>query len=372
MMKIIVKIIRLMYRLSVLLLIAALIAGMAAPLVNPYYFWPMAFPGLAYPLLWTALLIAILPLIRQKRWFRGALLVLIAGLPQMTSHFMWSSGSETTPESSDLYTLISYNTLGFSDRDGNFSNYNVQFEAHDFFKEENADIICMQEYPIRKGSVKMYRKNMNLNPPLPGNHFSWYQPGSIYLENVLLTSSAYRIINRGAVFTFDDDDYAIYSDIEFPEGTVRVYNIHLQSLLLKGERSLLNDSPSAYLKRSALQKGFLTIRKLKRAFVKRSYQAKGIAASIRESPWPVIVAGDFNDTPGSFARHTISRGLCDAFNAAGRGFSATYALSHYPLRIDYVLTSPGIKVYSYERRKTGYSDHYPVIVRFSIENGEKH
>ena len=66
------------------------------------------------------------------------------------------------------------------------------------------------------------------------------------------------------------------------------------------------------------------MKRLKRAFVKRAKQADLIEASINTSPYPVIVCGDFNDTPCSYAYNTISTTLKDAFVESGNGFGRSY------------------------------------------------
>ena len=42
-------------------------------------------------------------------------------------------------------------------------------------------------------------------------------------------------------------------------------------------------------------------------------QADTIAKYIQQSPYPVIVCGDFNDVPGSYAYRTVKGNLQDVF-----------------------------------------------------------
>ncbi len=53
--------------------------------------------------------------------------------------------------------------------------------------------------------------------------------------------------------------------------------------------------------------------------VQRNRQADLLTKAIAESPYPVIVCGDFNDTPASYAYRKISRSLQDCFLQAGAG-----------------------------------------------------
>ena len=141
--------------------------------------------------------------------------------------------------------------------------------------------------------------------------------------------------------------------------------------MLTGERFLLQASPEETLRRSTPRYILRTLRKLKKAFIVRSLQANRLAESIKSSPYPVILAGDFNDTPASYAYHIISKGLNNAFVLRGKGFSRTYVESKYPLRIDHILSSKSMKPRSYRRPALPYSDHFPVIVSFDLSKESK-
>jgi endonuclease/exonuclease/phosphatase family metal-dependent hydrolase len=101
------------------------------------------------------------------------------------------------------------------------------------------------------------------------------------------------------------------------------------------------------------------IGRLKRAFISRAPQAETVAAHISESPYPVILAGDFNDTPASYVYRLLSRNLVDAYRS-GRGLGSTYTRSIPGFRIDYILHSPHFESFNYLRGDQKYSDHYPV------------
>ncbi len=78
---------------------------------------------------------------------------------------------------------------------------------------------------------------------------------------------------------------------------------------------------------------------------------------------PVIVCGDFNDTPMSYVYRTMAKGLNDAFSRSGSGYSHTFRGFFNTLRIDYVLCSDSFEPISYEVPAVDYSDHLPVVVR---------
>ena len=91
--------------------------------------------------------------------------------------------------------------------------------------------------------------------------------------------------------------------------------------------------------------------------------------SIDSSEYPVIISGDFNNTAFSYTYNQVRNDrFQDAFVKKGAGFSSTYNLNYFPLRIDFHLLDTVFEINSYERIKVPYSDHYPILTTFSIKN----
>ena len=112
--------------------------------------------------------------------------------------------------------------------------------------------------------------------------------------------------------------------------------------------------------------------KLKKAFIIRANQVDVLKDYITRSPYPVIVCGDFNDTPGSYTYHQMTIGLHDSFCRAGSGFlGSTYAGNFPSFRIDYILYDDAFTANSYSRSDFDLSDHYPVQV-FLTKTGIRH
>jgi endonuclease/exonuclease/phosphatase family metal-dependent hydrolase len=103
---------------------------------------------------------------------------------------------------------------------------------------------------------------------------------------------------------------------------------------------------------------------LKKGFAKRSMQAELLKSYINGSPFPVIVAGDFNDTPVSYTYRTVRRGLNDSFVTSGYGAGFTYKGNYPPNRIDYILYDDKLVNTYFEIRRAKYSDHYPISAYF--------
>ena len=159
----------------------------------------------------------------------------------------------------------------------------------------------------------------------------------------------------------------IYSDIVIEKDTIRLFNNHLESnRLTERDRDLpiqlKNNFDSDNLSGTTLHLS----RKLNNAYKKRALQADTIARLVKESPYKVIVCGDFNDVPVSYTYSTIKGKLKDAFSETGLGLGWTLNLSIYKFRLDYVLYDSAYVVSNYKVSKVNYSDHYPVECNIAI------
>lgn len=110
------------------------------------------------------------------------------------------------------------------------------------------------------------------------------------------------------------------------------------------------------------------VKRLIPTFKMHQDQVESIRTSIDESPYPVILAGDFNSVPNSYEYYHLSKNLNDAFFEAGSGSGTSFHDYKYPLRIDFVFTSPSIKPLTYHvDRSIKLSDHFPVISTLSLK-----
>ena len=82
----------------------------------------------------------------------------------------------------------------------------------------------------------------------------------------------------------------------------------------------------------------------------------------------IIICGDFNETPLSYNYRQMQKaGFTDTFTKVGRGIKPTYAGKLPLLRIDYVWANNGIIPLDFNRLRYKGSDHYPVMLDFSIQ-----
>ena len=154
------------------------------------------------------------------------------------------------------------------------------------------------------------------------------------------------------------------------EDTVRVYNVHLQSIRMKREdyqfaediSKIKNINKSEEINKNTLR----ILHRLKYAFIKRAPQAEMLEENIRECRHPLIVCGDFNDTPASYTYHVITSKLIDAFTEMGVGMGKTYQGVFPSYRIDYLLHSQDIKTLNFRTLKVAFSDHYPIVAEMMM------
>lgn len=171
--------------------------------------------------------------------------------------------------------------------------------------------------------------------------------------------SKYPIINYGTLFSNHKTNGAMYIDIKINQDTIRVYNVHLESMNIPAEQfKSIEDITKTYNK---------TLKKLNRGVLDRAQQVNKLVKHIKVSPYPVILLGDFNDVPYSYTYVTIREVLKNAFEAAGFGFGFTFNRVLFFLRIDNIFYSKVLNPLRFKTlRGADYSDHYPIKAVFSV------
>ena len=92
----------------------------------------------------------------------------------------------------------------------------------------------------------------------------------------------------------------------------------------------------------------------------RALQAQELVRRMEESPYPVIVAGDFNDTPMSYAMHALRGSRAEDTFARPHLGLAEPIWGHSGLRIDGILADTTLQCVSHHTHGVVLSDHRPV------------
>lgn len=168
---------------------------------------------------------------------------------------------------------------------------------------------------------------------------------------------SYPPYNYNSIFQFVD---FVYNNVD----TIRLFNIHLQTLRLDNNRHFL-DNPK-FKSDSDLLESKTVLSKLKAGFIAHSIQAKHVRLEINKSPYPLLLCGDFNDMPNSFAYETIGENLQNAFSKKGSGIGRTFYSISPTLRIDNIFVDKKFKIQQFTRIKQVLSDHFPIITDIKI------
>jgi len=232
----------------------------------------------------------------------------------------------------------------------------------------SADIICLQEFYQGEESAN---DNIKIISSSTENKFHYFHPfvsrpkRGGFFGNVIF--SRFPILKTGAIpFPGKTSNGGIYADILLPKhDTVRVYCLHLESFHIP-QQDFTNLEHPGNNEKESVKSAKKIRRKLSTAFIKREAQAKVVKQSLNKCHYPVIVAGDFNDTPYSYAYHKIRGNLEDAFTTSGKWWSTTVYKPMPLWRIDYLLYSKSIHVFGYETIQKKLSDHKPVFAWFEM------
>ena len=183
----------------------------------------------------------------------------------------------------------------------------------------------------------------------------------------LIIFSKYPVINKQTVTQYPYDYNSTFQYVDIVKGvdTIRVFNIHLQSLRFTPVNLKYIENPSIKTEVD-IEKSKNLISKFKNGFLKRQVQAQKVRAAIDKSPYPVIVCGDFNDVPNSYAYETIGENLQDAFVKKGVGIGRTFSGIAPTLRIDYIFADKRLQVNQFIRIPKRLSDHFPLIADVSL------
>ena len=339
---------------ALLLLLAYL-----APVVPPDSFWPVAFLGLAYPyLVLVNFIFLVIWIFQPSKRLLLPLISLLLGFYNFTNTFQLIPQTQSSDKG---IKVLSFNVHGFrSDLRNKSSNTPKVLE---YFKSTGADIICLQEASRATQGSLSAQGIINSVPRIKYFHLA-----SVSSDAGSITFSKYPIINFGEIRFSGSSNLVLFSDLKISDHqTIRVYNCHLQSYSIDPDDYSIIDSMGKGSNSKQINEARKITYKLKSGFEMRALQARKVADHIRQSPYPAIVCGDFNDTPVSYAYRKVRGDLKDSFVEAGWGISNTYNGILPSFRIDYILCNQKFDVKNYARDKVYLSDHFPVRSQLFLE-----
>jgi endonuclease/exonuclease/phosphatase (EEP) superfamily protein YafD len=322
------------FRFGLILIHLFIIVLLSGTVLNDYVS-PSVFPylnllSLAFPAL--MILNLMLCLFWVISWKKRAIFFIAATLMMMSPIKRWVDWNGKVSEKPNL-KIVTMNMKGGAFGKDQLINY---------LEKTDADIILGQE-AIRDLSISGY-------------------PYKVDEYAILALNSKTEIIKQEKLATFSNGN-AFYADIQFNGKIIRVVNVYLNPFSFdKQEVKPVEDFED---NRGKLK---YVLRKLVPTFKIHQKEIADIRKAIDSSPYPVILAGDFNAVPNSYEYYELGRGLKDAFVEVGRGSSTSFHDYKFPIRIDYIFTSKEIKPIRYwVDRSEKLSDHFPVIAEFKFD-----
>ncbi len=352
-------------RLINLIGIAAIVLAYLSLFISPAKFWIPAFFGLSYPLWLVLNLYFVFHWIAlRRRFFIYPLTAVLLGFSLPSRYVGFGSNVEIADTSGSI-KILTYNVHDFDYYSQTYSRGNFAVDAIlKLIKKEKPAVLCFQEFYSNPSREKMN----NLKTFMEKGGFPYvakykYNRRTSYL--FLVIYSKFPIVHDGYINNAkgNKDITGIYADMRTPAGLIRVYNTHLNSTQISSEAYLLKEDYDVTKKKDVKKaaKGAKKIAgRMRAGYEKRALQVDELKQHIEASPYPVILAGDFNDTPCSYSYQRLTRSLDDSFMECGKGFSTTYDGIYPSFRIDYVLHDDNFRAIKYKRIKVKASDHYPV------------
>lgn len=349
--------------------IVALLCSNFSPLVNPAKVWPMAFLGLMQPaLMLVSLAFLIYWMIRRKRQGFYTLIALLISMIHFSKQYQVSFGSPD-PAPDSAFRLMTWNVKLF-DLYNWSGNKETRSRMYDLIKAEDPDVLCLQEFYSEDTGIFCNLDSLRA-------HMNYAHSSHAYTITLrktdhwgVATFSRYPIAGEGKiVFNNRSNNICLYSDLVIGSDTVRVYNMHLQSINfgysdIRFVQTMLSEEEAE----DEMENSRNILRRMKRAYGRRAEQANAIAKHIAECPYPVLICGDFNDTPVSYTYRVLSDGMKDAFRESGSGFGKTFENPLPIPRIDYIFHSEMLSSWEFRTiETTGMSDHYPLCCKISAQ-----
>ena len=312
-------------------IIALLFGTIMNAYIPPSVFGMLNLLSLGFPIL---IIINILLLIFWIiSWKKRAAVFLLLSLFFIIPTRRWINYTSTRKEIPNL-KIISLNG-----KSGKFGDENI----YGFLNDQKADVVFTQEYKSAE----------NLK-------------GFEFFERrfpVVKIQSRFPIVESGIVETDAKNGRCIYADIKVNGKIIRFVNVYMEPFYLN--KSMVKPTKDMNVNEEKAKK---VLQMLVPTFRKHQSQIAPIKGFLDSSPYPIILAGDFNSVPNSYEYYKLSEGLEDTFLKVGKGSGTSFHDFKFPIKIDHIFASKSVTPISYKvDRSVKISDHFPVIAEFLID-----
>jgi len=339
------------------IVILSLFIGYLSVYISPDKYWVPSLFGLAYPFILIAnILFIVFWMLVKPRFLLFSLLSILIGWG-FVSRYVQLKGENV--EKGDV-KVVSYNVKYFiGDKD--FTQKENANKIVSFLEEQNADIICLQEARLRKNTIFNLPNTVKKLSSI--EHYQYARTSTTYGS---VTMTRYPIVNMGEIRFEKSRNITIYTDVIIQKDTFRIFNVHLQSYQIDPNKYSIIDSLGVNQEKDLKEVREMSV-KFKKAFQMRAEQVREIKKYMYESPYEVIVCGDFNDTPVSFSYQQLRGDLTDAFVSSGKGVGRTYIGKLPSFRIDNIFHGAKFESYNFQTYDFRLSDHLPISCELVIK-----
>lgn len=254
--------------------------------------------------------------------------------------------------------VLSYNVFMFSSWD---EPHGAKNPIVDYIVKSKADIVCLQEAQARLDNGDQIYSTLK-------THYPYFKlmikkhPGADYI--VLL--SKYPVLWQDTIPYGSSSNQSVAYMLDIKGTKTLVVNNHFESNgLSSGDKEGFKTLVKGELKTDEAKKQSVhLIKKLGDVSARRAPQAEAVARFVKkylDKQIPVILCGDFNDSPLSYTHHVISKELNDCYVESGNGPGISYHKSGMYFRIDHIFCSDDFESYGAKvDNSVTTSDHYPV------------
>lgn len=350
--------------------------------LHPTDWWFTGFLGLFFPYLFFLLFIFFLFwLVVKWKYSLVSALVLLACAGTIQSHIpiRLSSAFKQDADKRSI-RVMSWNIRHFIPFDEKtFKPDRSKHQSRIFheIRTLNPDIICFQEFVSIPGAdlkdpIKLLKEEL-------GYHYVQFSGEDIFNTREYSGTAIFSklpILKGGLVpfpsSTENNSEHSVFADFLLGKDTVRVFSVHLQSFGFGSKEYRVIDDVQAKRDSSMIESKLL-IRKMRNTFYWHGLQSDFIAEQAALSPHPVLIAGDLNDVPGSYAYAAVRGERTDAFLEKGAGLGSTFTSSSSfmlqllpTLRIDYIFPPKGVEVIQFVRGGKKISDHAYLVADLNV------
>lgn len=356
-----------------LLLTVFLLLLHVLPYINQTSFWFVNLFALALPFLAAAqFCFFFIWLFLKSKWKWLPVATILLSWKFLASFYTFSTKTpdKTRKDKAQTMRVVSWNVKMF-----NIPFYKTFLDTSMVkkIKELDADILSLQEVMYAKDikdplSLDSISKQLGYPYYAAGFEDETFRPYESFFTYCGVVFSKYPVTAVKTIkATNENNSDFLYADIKVKNDTLRVFSFHLQSLFftLEDYRSL-SDVRKGKVE-NALPGGKAILKKMRAAYSRRALQVKNILPEIDNSPYPVLVCGDFNDVPASYTYQKLSDHLLDAQCEAGKGIGRSFKFISPTLRIDYILSDKRLKPVNVFIDRNPASDHFPLTADFKLK-----